>query len=200
MADLISSISGVGSSILTWVIIIVIGLIVLSVLTCVGIWAYKRKKWNLRVEIKIPRSDGKLTLSENAKGHYAVHEGIVDIKRKGLKAIGMKPFDVREFLQGSNFLEVMQVGPTEFIPIHPDSYEKIKVMDEETKEWKKHIVMDLVANLDKRKTWKNYMERSAKNRFTIAGFLDKHWRSIELGIIIFILFLGFSILWMRIGG
>jgi len=195
MADFLSSLSGIGGSILTWAIIIIGGLLVLIILGGVGIWAYRRKKWNLRVEIKMPRSDGKIILSEKAKGHYDIEEGIVDIKRKGLKAVGMKPFDIKEFLQGSNFLEVTQLGPKDYIPNHPDGYKIFK-----DKKGNEYAIVDAIANFDSRRTWKNYMERSAKQRFTLSGFLDKHWRSIELGIIIFMLFLGFSVLWMRIGG
>ena len=206
MANINELFGSLGWGVLTWVLITAGGLVVIALLGSIGWWAYRKKKWNLRVEIKMPRSDGKITLSESARGHYDADAGIVDIKRKRMRAVGMKPFDVREYLQGGNFLEVMQVGAKQYIPMHPSSYEKIstkhKVMDEktrkETEEVREHYVMKMIADVEKRKTWKTYMERTAKDRFTLLGFLSKHWRAIEISIIIFVMFLGFSIMWMRL--
>ena len=147
MADFMGTIKGFGVSALTWTIFIILGLIILAILTTLGIWLYRRKRWNLRVECKIPRSDGNITLSEKAKGHYDIAAGIVDIKRKGLKAVGMKPFDVKEYLQGADFLDVMQVSATEYIPIHPKSYEKVNVKDAVSGEIQEFAVMKLRSAL-----------------------------------------------------
>jgi len=196
--EFLGSLSSMGWSAMKWFLIILGGLIVLTIFTLIGIWAYRRKKWNLRVEIKLLRSDGQYKDSEQAKGHYDAGAGIVDIKRKGMKVVGMKPFSLSEFIQGSRLLEVLQVGPKEYIPIHPDSFDRINYTDPLTKEVKEKVVMSLKADLQQRKVWKTYMERAAKDRFTIAGFLDKHWRAIEISIILFVMFVGFAILWMKI--
>lgn len=180
------------------------GAIIMIVLGIIGgslIWWYKRKKWNLVVGVKMTR--GKImTISEIAKGHFDVGSGIVDIKRKGVKSVGMRPFDVRVYLQGERYLEVEMLSPTDFIPIHPKSYEHvtetIKGKDGEEDKTETYCVVELETDLSKRKTWKTYMERAAKNRFTLAGFLDAHWRAIELSIIVFIIFIGFSAMWMRL--
>ena len=174
-------------------------LIILGILIGLAIWWYKRRKWNLEVIVKLPRA-GNLIYSETAKGHYDVGAGIVDIKRKGVKSVGMKPFDVREYLQGEKALEVIQISTTEFIPIHPKSYEKVittKIVDGAEVE-EEHYIVKIETDLLKRKTWKTYMERAAKSRFTIAGWMDVHWRAIELSIIVFIIFIGFSAMWMRL--
>lgn len=189
--EILGPLKGVAGDVVTWIIVGIIGLVVLGAMGGFAWWAYKRKKWNLRVEVKLPRSDGKIINSEKARGHYSVKEGIVDIKRKGLKAIGMQPFDVRKYLQGENYLEVIQVGPDQYIPVLPKSYMRIRDGD------KKYAVMDIEADIPKRKTWKNYFERVAKERFTLAGFLAKYGQVVAFGIIIFIMFLGFAILWMR---
>ena len=192
-------VGAIGGTIFQWVLIVAGGLLVLGIFGAVAVWAMKRKKWNLIVEIKMPRNNGQVILRERAKGYYDAKAGIVDIKRKKLKAVGMKPFDVKKYLQGNNYLEVTQISPTEYIPNLPKSYTKFKV--EELVEGKKvmveYAVMDIEADIGKRKTWKTYMERAAKDRFTIIGFLDKHWRAIEMSIIVFVIFLGIAILWMR---
>lgn len=174
-------------------------LIGLAVLVVVGlaIWLivflYRRKKWNLTIGVKLPRAGGGLLIGEIAKGRYDAVAGIVDIKRKGVSSIGMKPFDVKQYLQGERYLEVLQLSPTDYIPIDPASY---KVVTGEG--GKEHAVIGIKTDLLKRKTWRNYMERAAKGRFTLAGFLETHWRAIELSIIIFIIFVGFSAMWMRL--
>lgn len=205
LGGILGSAGNIGGDIVTWIIIGGVGLVVIALLGTIGWWAYKKKKWNLRVEVKMPRSDGKLIISEPAKGHYDSTFGIVDIKRKKMGAVGMKPFDIREFLQGNNFLEVMQVGPKQYIPLHPKSYEKFttnyKYLDKKTKEEKtdsmEYYTMKYVADVDKRKTWKTYFERTSKQRFTLWGFLEAHWRAIELSIIVFVIFLGFAVMWIR---
>lgn len=171
-------------------------LIILGILIGAGVWWYKRRKWNLTIGVKLPRGEI-LTIGEIAKGHYDVASGIVDIKRKGVASVGMKPFDVREYLQGERYLEVVQLSPTDFIPIHPKSYKKVIAKNKKGEE-EEYCVVEIKTDLLKRKTWKTYMERSAKNRFTLTGFLDAHWRAIELSIIVFIIFIGFSAMWIRL--
>jgi len=181
------------SAVFTGGLMILGGLICIAIFGCIMWWAMKRKRWNLIVEVKMPRTDGQVILRERAKGHFDIAAGVVDIKRKKLKAVGMKPFDIRKYLQGNNYLEVMQIGPEDYIPLLPKSYTKlVNEIDGED-----CAIMEIETNLGKRKTWKNYMERAAKNRFTLIGFLDKHWRAIEISIILFVIFLGMAILWMR---
>ncbi len=207
----------IGGTILQWILIIGGGLLVLGIFGGIAMWAMKRKKWNLIVEIKMPRNDGQVILRERAKGYFDAKAGVVDIKRKGLRAVGMKPFDVKKYLQGNKYLEVIQISPNEYIPVLPKSYTTVSIKEEfvaKVKEGKgkdgkdkfvdkiftrvvESAIMKIEADFGKRKTWKTYMERAAKNRFTIIGFLDKHWRAIEMSIIIFVIFLGLAILWMR---
>ncbi len=191
--DFLGPLKELGYSAITWIIIVIIGIIILVGLGFLGRYFYKKKKWNLRVEVKLPRSDGKIIGSEKAKGYFNAREGIVDIKRKGMKVVGTKPFDVRKYLQGTNYLEVIQIGPEEYIPILPKSYTKIT----NEKDGKIKALLEIEADLGKQRTWKTYFERVAKDRFTLSGFLDKHWRAIEMGILFFVIFLGFAIIWMR---
>ncbi|HEA46605.1 MAG TPA: hypothetical protein ENH99_02380 [Candidatus Pacearchaeota archaeon] len=195
----VNSIGGIVWGIAKWFLIGALVLIVLGLAIWGVVWYLQRKKYFLKVAVKLPRSGGTI-FGEMAKGHYDVAAGIVDIKRKGVKPVAMKPFDLRRFLQGDNYLEVMMLSPTDFIPISPEGYKTVKekytnnngeVIETE------HSVFNIVTDNLKRKTWKNYTERAAKSRFTLAGFFDQHWRAIELGILVFIIFIGFMVLWMR---
>ena len=182
-----------------WFILGALGLIVVGIILWAFIAYSHRKKYFLKVIVKLPRAGGTI-FSEIAKGHYDVAAGIVDIKRKKVKPVTMKPFDVRRFLQGENVLEVLMLSPTDFIPIDPQSYKTVTEKFKDNKgneQTQKYSVFEIVTDNLKRKTWKNYTERIAKSRFTLAGFLDQHWRAIELGILIFIILIGFAALWMR---
>lgn len=178
---------------LIWV---VLGFVAIGVAGTVAWFSHKKKKWNLRIEIKMPRSDNRITLSENAKGHFSAKEGIVTIKRKGVKGVLMRPFDVRKYLQGEKYLEVIQLAPEDYIPILPKSYQTLI----SNPSGNKVALLDVEADLGERKQWASHSEMAAIDRFTLSGFFDKHWRAIETSLLLFVMFLGFSILWMRVGG
>jgi hypothetical protein len=175
---------GIGAGIIAFITIAIIGSIIF----------YKRKKWNLRLEIKLARSDGQLILSDKGKGYWDSKNGWIVIKRKGYKAVHSRPIDPKEWLQGRDFATLIQVGPEDFIIARESSYSN--VIDSATNQG--IALMSVVADVGKRKTWKNYTERMAKKAFTITGWMEEHWRAVELAIIIFVMFLGFAVLWMRL--
>jgi len=177
----------------TW---IVWGLVILASLGAIAgaaIWAKKRKKWNLRVEIKLPRSDGKIVNSEKAKGYFDTKSGFVSLKRKGLTPIDMKPFNISKYLQGTNYLEVLQIGPDDFIPILPKSYTVITKADAVEGEQNKFALLDIHGDMGERKQWASNAAESALNRFTLKSFLKRHEFAISIMIIMFGLFIGFAI-------
>lgn len=184
-------------SLITWGIWGLIGLIIIIGLGVTLYLVLRKKKWNLKVEVKIPRSDGLLINREKAKGHYDVKKGLVSIKRKGVKASEMKPFDVKEYLQGTNFLETIQIGPDDYIPSLPRSYNKLKVKNKDG--ISEVALMDIYTDLGERKQWAFYSSKNAKNRFTLAGFLEKYKWAIETAIILFAIFIGFAALWSKVG-
>ena len=82
----------------------------------------KKKKWNIKVEFKIPRNIRKIKTKEGdiriygtlnkewGKGSYNAKRGVVYLKRKGKKAVSMKPFDIKRFLSSGNiFLSLFPV-------------------------------------------------------------------------------------------
>jgi len=169
------------------VLIVVVGAIILSV------WLYKRKKWNLRLEVKLPRSDGQLILSDKAKGYWDAENGWIVLKRKGYRKVATHPIDPKKWLKGRDFATLIQVGPEDFIIADENSY--TLVTDEQT--GKKIALMDIIADVGKRKTWKNYTERQGKKAFTLKGWAEQHQFAIALAVVIFVMFIGFTILWMR---
>jgi len=191
--DLISKVGGYFTIILEWGVWGIIILVGLGSIACAAVWAKKRKKWNLRVEIKLPRSDGKIVNSEKAKGFFDTKAGFVSLKRKGLSAIDMKPFSVNKYLQGESYLEVLQIGPDDFIPILPKSYTIIKKASAKDGEQSKFALLEIEGDMGERKQWASNAAEAALNRFTLKGFLNKHWRAIEMTILMFGLFIGFAI-------
>ena len=173
-----------------WGIIIVV---VLGLLLVVAIWAKRRKKWNLRVEIKLPRSDGELINSEKAKGYYDTKQGFVSLKRKGVSPIDMKPFNTSKYLQGTNFLEVIQIGPDDYIPILPKSYRIITKSNAVEGEQKRFALLEIEGDMGERKQWASNAAESAVNRFTLKSFFNKHQFAISMMLIMFALFIGFAI-------
>jgi len=173
-----------------WAIIIILTLVVVIVAI---VWSLKRKKWNLRVEIKLPRSDGKIINSEKAKGYFDTKNGFISLKRKGVRAIDMKPFNTSKYLQGDRYLEVLQVGPDDYIPILPKSYKTIIKGDAKEGEQEKFGLLEIEGDMGERKQWASHSAEAALNRFTLKSFLDKHQFAISIIIIMFGLFIGFAI-------
>ena len=134
----------------------------------------------------------KLILSDAAKGYWDSQNGWIVIKRKGFKKVVTHPIDPKIWLKGRNFATLIQIGPEDFIIAEESSYNIVKDVN-----GKEIAIMDIVADVGKRKTWKNYTERMGKNAFTLKGWAEKHQFAISLAIVIFCMFLGFAILWMR---
>jgi len=176
-----------------WVVWGFVILIILGIFIGIAVWAKRRKKWNLRVEMKLPRSDGKMINSEKAKGYFDTKNGFVSLKRKGLTPIDMKPFNVNKYLQGTNYLEVLQVGPDDFIPILPKSYTIIEKEKVKEGEQRKFALLQIQGDMGERKQWASNASAAAMNRFTLKSFLNKHQFAISVVIIMFGLFVGFAI-------
>lgn len=179
------------SGILTTVGTILIAIVVLSLCGyLIYYFAYKKKNWNLVVDVLIPRSNGGFMDREDAKGNYNENRGVCYIKRKGKKAVPMKPFDVKKYVFGKDKLYVIQVSPGEYIPVLPDSFQQL--VDDETGE--EATVLTLKGDLSKSKAWKNSFEREAKQAYSIVNLLKEYLPYIGFGIVILMNFVGFTIL------
>lgn len=214
MADFGSVISGVipsGSN--TIIIATIIIAVIFGFLLVVGLltWWYFKKRWNLKVEIKLVRTDGKLVDAEWGKGYFNVKRGVVMIKRAGIRSrpIPMKVFDVRKYIQGSDILTVMQIGPDDYRPVLNTSWlehnAKYEVIDEDTGrptgeiEVIKESVLNIEIESQEDKAWKTAWDAAAKKAYSISTFFQQFQTPIAIGIVVICCFVGFAILWARIG-
>lgn len=201
MADAVGFLSGFmgggsgGMSFGQIAMLIFFGTTVLVGVVGFGWWVmFKKKHWNLKVEFKLPRNDGRFINSEWGKGYYDSKRGVVFLKRKGLKVIAMEPFDVKKFLQGKDVLTVVQVGMEQYLPVLPDCF--LQMVDEETGE--EAAFMKLKVDLSKSKAWKSQFERDSKSAYTIMGLLSQYANFIGIGIILFMQLVGFAILYTKL--
>lgn len=177
------------------IIYMIVGVLVLG-----GIFLFffmmirSRKKWFIKVEFKIPRSDGKIINAEWGKGSYDAKRGVVLVKRHKKKPVAMKPFDVKRFLQGSDLLTVVQVGIEDYRPVLQESY--LDMVDDQTGE--EAAIMKARIDTSESKSWKQSFEREAKNAYSIQSLLQQYASYIGFGILFFMIFIGFAILYGRI--
>ncbi|GAH02258.1 unnamed protein product, partial [marine sediment metagenome] len=125
------------------------------------------------------------------------------------------------YMLGSDYLEVLQVGPEDYRPILPISYTEhvVEVIDKtkpkknkdgnlikdeqgnqiyETYQQKEAIV-DIKTETGWDKAWKTSWDSAAKKAYSINTFFTQYQTPLSIGIVIVCCFVGFSILWMRIG-
>lgn len=207
---------------MVWVFLIFLAVVL--VLGGIWLWWNKKKKWNLDVEIKLTRSDGKITNGEWGKGFYDAKRGVVFIKRPKMgtfqKPYAIKIFDVRRYMQGSNLITVIQVGPEDFRPVLNSSWNEMEVEYEDTDkplkdkdgnplldeegniQYEKTVVKESILNIKTEtglnKAWKAAWEEAAKNAYTIQSILRQYSAPISIGIVVICCFVGFAVLWTKL--
>jgi hypothetical protein len=204
ITDTIGGQFGNAGSWLWWVvgafILVVFGLIVLGI--AIWIW-YDKKKWNLKVEIKLPRSDGKIINGEWGKGCFDAKRGVVFVKRKGVKGkIPVKVFDIKKYVQGVNLLTVIQLSPIDMRPIQNYSYTN-HVVGTEIINGKKELIYDSIMNIKvdhgDNRAWLDSFYSASKKAFSIQNMLNQFQTPIAIAIVLISCFIGFAILWTRVG-
>lgn len=186
-----------GINIMSAITITFVSIVAVLIIGAIIFFFNSKKKWNLKVEVKLPRSDGRFYSAEWAKGSYNSKNGVVWVKRKGMKKCACKPFDIKRYLQGSdNILTVIQVGPEDYRPMLPESFDTLK--DDETGE--EGCVMNFLTDTTESKAWKNSFEREAKSAYSINTWLKENGAWIAIGLVIFLWGLQFIIMYMKIKG
>ncbi|MHA1481996.1 MAG: hypothetical protein ACTSQA_00985 [Candidatus Heimdallarchaeaceae archaeon] len=205
-ADVIGNI-GTGSQQTLWMFLLTIiigGLALIFVIGGLSWWWFK-KRWNLRVEIKLTRSDSKITIGEWGKGMYNAKRGVVFIKRPGFLArpISMMVLDIRKYIQGEDLLTVIQVGPEDFRPVLNDSWDEhveTYINNETGEEMEiKESILNIKVDTGLNKAWKSAWEASAKKAYSLQSFFQQFQTPIAIAIVIVSVFVGFAIIWARLG-
>jgi len=124
IGSVVSGLFPQGSSIGLLLLVGTLFAIVFLIISFIGFIIWNKRRWYLQVEIKLPRSDGKIVHGEWAKGFFSTKRGVVFIKRKGMFApkIPLKIFDPKRYLQGENLITVVQLSPTDYRPVLPHSF------------------------------------------------------------------------------
>lgn len=194
--NLMSTFTGAG----TMAVFIITGVIIIFLLLALGVWMFVyKKRWNLKVEFKMVRSDGRIIIPEWGKGRYDATNGVIYLKRKRKRAEAVKAKKIEKYLQGNNTLTA--VGNTgNWRLVIPDSY--LDVVDDETGEEAR--IVNLRADTKEDKSWATNFERTAKQTFTVNSFMSQYGRALEIGFIVLITvisnFIGFSLVLGRIKG
>jgi len=197
---------GSGGGLISTAITMIFGAVILS--GCgFGLWWFiaKKKKWNIKLEIKIPRNikavknkDGTIktigTLNKEwGKGFYDAKRGVVFIKRKGKKPVAMKPFDIKRYLSTGNILTVIQIGIEDYRPILDESY--IEVVDSLTNE--EGALINALIDTSESKSWRNSFEREAKMTYSIKNWIAEHGALVAMGLVLLMNLVGFAIVISR---
>lgn len=141
MADIGSFISSAipsGGSAKFIMLIIVIGFVAFVLLGLFSLLYFSKKKYNIRVEAKIPRSNGGLD-SEYCKGFYNEKTSCYVFKRGGImsKPIIVPCRNPGRYLQGGNVITTIQLSPVDWRIVEPRSFtnREIMVKQEEDEEY-----------------------------------------------------------------
>ncbi len=196
-----------GGGFIDLVISMVVGAVGLGIVAALAFWFFKhRKKWNMKVEFRLPRNIQRAEDEEGneivkgvirrewGKGYYNAKQGVVYVKRPKLKPVPMKPFNVKEFLDDSKILTVIQVGAEDYRPVLEDSY--LEVEDYDTGE--SAALLKAKIDTSESKAWRSSYERERNATYTIGGWLKEHGQLLGFGFILFTIFVGFAIVYSKI--
>lgn len=205
-ADLVGSVKETASTGGGILLYIVLGIVVLIFLGIIFAMFYFKKRSNLKVEFKLPRSDGKLVNAEWGTGYYDSKKGVVFVRRPNMsrfsKGIPIRIFDIRRYIQGDDVLTVLQVGPEDFRPVLNDSWTEHVVTFKDDKTGEVHEIKESVLNIKVdsglNKAWKSAWDAAAKKAYSITSLIQQFQTPIAIGIVIICCFVGFAILWSKI--
>jgi hypothetical protein len=206
--------SGSGSTIWTFVLIIIGVLVGLIILGFIIWWWFAKKRWNLRAEIKLTRSGGSLTNAEWGKAMFNAKQGVCFVKRPGLmqRKIPVRIFDIRKYIQGNDIITFIQVGAEDLRPVLNNSWEEYED-DEPMKDAKGNIVKDKEGNpiyekasvmnikvdTGLNKAWAAAWKQAAKQAYSLKSFFTQFQTPIAIAIVILAVFVGFAMVWTRLG-
>lgn len=185
------------------VIMFVIGLVVLIVFGFIAFIIYNKRRWHLNVEIKLPRSNGQIVEAEWGKGYFNPKRGVVYIKRPGWtsRAIPLKIFDPKRYLQGKDLITVIQITPTDYRPVLPISFleHEVKYKDKKTGKViiQKESVLNIECDTGHSKAWQESFDAAARTAYTFKSFFKQFEVPISIAIVLIAVFVGITALWTQ---
>jgi len=207
MADIGSVTSGLipqGSSIGLMILIFALMGIVAVIICFIAFLVWNKKRWNLKVEIKLPRSDGNIVNGEWGKGYFNSKRGVVYIKRAGIISpkIPLKIFDPKRYLQGSDLLTVIQLSPVDYRPVLPKSYltHEVEYKDDKTGVVTKveEAILTIKCDTGHSKAWQQAFDAASKQAYSLKSFFQQFQTPIAIAIVLVAVFVGFAALWTQI--
>ncbi len=188
------------------ILLVIIGIAVVVVLGFGGFMIWNKKRWNLKVEIKLPRSDGKIINGEWGSGFFHSKRGVVYIKRPGWfqPKIPLKIFDPKRYIQGTDLITVIQLSPLDYRPVLPKSFLEcnVKYVDDKTGavEIVKESVMDIECDTGASKAWQVSFDAATKKAYSLQSFLNQFQTPIAIAIVLVAVFVGIAALWTQMPG
>jgi hypothetical protein len=206
MADfgsIVGTVASGGASTVKWMFIIIGAILFICLVIGLFIWwKWSKNKYNLKVEVKMVRSDGRVVLGEWGKGSFNAKKGVVFIKRDKMKEVPMKVIDIRRYLQGTDLLTVIQVGPEDYRPVLNDSWTEHNITYEDengNKVVMKESILNIKVDTGEYKAWKSSWDSAAKRAYSLQSFLQQFAVPISIGIVLIACFVGFALLWTKLG-
>ena len=185
-------------------IMIIIGIIGLVLFGGLGLFIWNKKRWNLKIEIKLPRSDGRIINGEWGKGYFNSRRGVVYIVRPGFfqPKIALKIFDPKRYLQGTDLLTVIQLSPIDYRPVLPKSFTKFEVKYTDDKTGEEYIVNETIMNMEcdtgASKAWQTAFDAAAKKAYSLQSFFHQFQTPIAVAIVLVAVFVGIAALWTQL--
>lgn len=191
-----------------------VGIILVLLIVCAfGIYyMFFMRKWNLKAEIKLTRSGGHLTTAEWGKAYFDAKKGVCFIKRKGSSPAAVKIFDIRKYIQGDNIVTFIQVTPDDYRPVlntsweeyeedepMKDKYGKLMLDEKGNKIFEKASIMNIKIDPGLNKAWKAAWTQAAKQAYSLKSFMTQFQTPIAIAIVIIAVFVGFTMVWTRLG-
>lgn len=204
IGGIIGNIAGsAGNTVQTLMWVLGVGFVVVLAVGLLIFWIWNKKRYNLNVELKKVRSDGRIISGEWCQGLYNAKKGVVFIKRKGIRGnTPMRVFDIRKYLQGDTMITVIQVGTDDLRPVLNDSYTEhmVEYVDEKTGKIEviKEAIMNIKIDSGLNKAWKSSWENASKRAYSLQSFIQQFQVPITVGIVVVCIFVGFAIVWARL--
>jgi len=205
IGDTVSGLIPQGSSVM---LLLLIGIVmtVLAVIICfIGFLIWNKKRWNLQVEIKLPRSDGRIVNGEWGKGYFNSKRGVVFIKRPGgifQPKIPLKIFDPKRYLQGDRLITVVQLSPIDYRPVLPESFleHTVDYIDDKTGEVSKvkESILEIKCDEGHSKAWQQAFDAASKQAYSLKSFIQQFQTPIAIAIVLIAVFVGFAAVWTQL--